>query len=229
MLKNVTWLETSWTVTARFYRRICDSSYTTDCNTRPTSLIRFNLTYLWFMKRTGRQNALHRVGGLSQIGNGAAPFQLRSILLFSIGDNRHIRKTVSIFGHCATKTVRKSSWFRFAGCPGCACERERGGGTNQWQQLAFDWTGNQCGWRGGAEQTPPGRISVHSLCLDDSNWVWNIFLMTNRKQNVSLRQRWVPHPQPSMSNVRGRWNSWCAINSHYWVVWARTHKSGRIR
>lgn len=150
-----------------------------------------------------------------------------------MGEKTHITKAVSSFGYCTTKTVRKSSWFRFANCPLCVRARAWGkeGGTNQWQQLTFDWTVNRCGWRGGAQQIPQEGSQSSRSCLDDSNWVRNIFLMTNRKQIVSVRQKGVPlHPHPSMSSARGRSNSRCAINSHYWVIWARrTHKSGLIR
>lgn len=124
-----------------------------------------------------------------------------------MGGKTHITKAVSIFGCCTTKTVRKSSWFRFANCPLCVRARAWGkeGGTNQWQQLTFDWTVNRCGWRGGAQQIPQEGSQSSRSCLDDSNWVRNIFLMTNRKQIVSVRQKGVPlhsthiHPCP----VRG--------------------------
>lgn len=112
--------------------------------------------------------------------------------------------------NCATKLRKKQlvSLYRLSRLCVCACVCGwvsgwgSEGGTNQWQQLAFDWAGNQCGWWGGAERIAQEGSQASRSYLDDSNWVWNIFLMTNRKRIVSVRRRWVPlhsthmHPCP---------------------------------
>lgn len=131
----------------------------------------------------------------------------------------------------------KSSWFSLY--QDCACVSGRvgeggsKGGTNQWQQLAFDWTGNQCGWWGGAEQiAQEGSQSFSFVSL----WLkLSVKCISDDKQKADSKceteMSSTPlHPHASMSNARGRWDSWCAINSRYWVVWARrAHKSGLIR
>lgn len=119
---------------------------------------RLGLVLLHSSKRQVTQSALIRSpNSYCEKLNGMTPpsavLSFRCARVYNTRPRLHTheeRKRGSFIERWATRRVRKGSWFHFAGRRGGRTE----GGANHWQQLVPDWTGNQWGWRGGAERCP---------------------------------------------------------------------------
>ena len=180
--------------------------------------IRFHLAHL-LRDRLGRQkaSALWAIWLRLERAQRHIPTSLGSILLFAIGDPGLIKtlgKKTPVTGIAPQKRRKKAALCRLSRVRVCCV----GGGG---QQLAFDWTGNQCGsWA-----DPPSRIWALGFA---SRWLkLSVKYISDDKQKAnSARQRVPLHPHASM---RGGGET-LDFNSPYWAVWARrTHKSGLTR
>lgn len=115
--------------------------------------------------------------------------------------------------------------------------RNRQGEPNQWKQLLFDWTENLLwGSRGGTKERERKDYTRKGFHMHSHTLMAQTECVSEKKRGgrgvrvrtaevskcVCVRervsQRWLPlHPHPSVSKVRGRWSSYCAINWHHLV------------